>query len=138
MFIKDTDLIDVTVYYKKMGHRFLTYTENEFKKATLTEEEKKEYSSVTLKMKELTWGLYNELQEEAMREDTNGNSQFNVKIYKENRLLKLIKEWDAVGEGGNIVPINSNSIAHLAPDIAETILRGYDQFAFVTKEEEGK
>lgn len=138
MFIKESSVIDIKIYCKRQGHRYLAYTDTEFKGLGLKEDEKKGYAVLNLKMKELTWGLYNQLQEDAMVEDVNGNPQFNVKLYKENRLLKLIKEWDATGEDGNKVPVNNGSISHLAPDIAESILRAYDELSFVDKEEEGK
>ena len=138
MFIKDTDLIDIKVYYLKRGHKYVAYTEKEFGELKLKEDEKKPYECLSLKMKELTWGLYNQLQEDAMVEDVNGSPQFNVKIYKENRLNKLIKEWSAVGEDKKPIPINQEYISHLAPDIAESILRAYDELSFISKDEEGK
>jgi hypothetical protein len=138
MFIKDSDLIDINVYYRKRGNRYSAYTESEFGLTKLREDEKKHFKILSLKMKELTWGLYNQLQEDAMVEDINGNPQFNVKTYKENRLLKLIHKWDAVDEDDKAVPVNNSSISHLAPDIAETILRAYDEFSFISKDEEGK
>ena len=138
MFIKDTDLVDINIYYSKKGNRYLAYTQREFNISSLKEDEKKKYKTLSLKMRELTWGLYNQLQEDAMIDDSNNNSQFNVKVYKENRLNQLIKEWDATDEEGKVVPISSNSISHLSPDIAETILRAYDEISFIDKEEEGK
>jgi len=140
MFVKDTDLVDVKVYYLKKGkgHRYLSYTEAEFKGSVLKDDEKKQYKVLSLKMQQLTWGLYNQLQEDAMVEDINGNAQFNVKKYKENRLCKLIKEWDAINEEGKPVSIAPGSISHLSPDVAETILRGYDELSFVDEAEEGK
>lgn len=138
MFIKDSDLIDIKIYYIKKGHRYLAYTESELDTLNLLEDEKKKYKILSLKMQELTWGLYNQLQEDAMAEDINGNLQFNVKIYKENRLVKLIQEWDAKNDEGKPVPVASGAISHLAPDIAETVLRAYDEISFMSKEEEGK
>jgi len=138
MFIRDNDTIDVKVYYRKKGYRFVTYTSHEFEKSNLKDDEKKKFSEINIKMRELTWGLYNQLQEDAMTEDSTGKAQFNVKVYKENRLLKLIQTWDAIDGDSNPVPINNNSVSHLAPDIAETILRAYDEFSFISEEEEGK
>ena len=96
MFVKDTDVVDIKIYYRKKGRRYTSLTENELEKQNLKDDEKKAYKVVSLKMKELTWGLHNQLQEDGMIEDINGTPQFNVKLYKENRLHKLIKEWDAV------------------------------------------
>jgi len=138
MFINETDLVDVKVHYIKSNHRYSAYTNVEFEDMDLEEEEKKDYKVLSLKMRELTWGLYNQLQEDAMQDDHNGNPQFNVKLYKENRLLKLIKEWDAKTDDDKPVPIAQRFLSHLAPDIAETILRAYDEISFISGDEEGK
>lgn len=138
MFIKDTDIVDIKIYYKKRGRKHIVFTENDFKNLDLKDDERNKYKSLSLKMQEMTWGLYNQLQEDAMVSDSNGNPQFNVKIYKENRLNKLIKEWDAKDEEGKLVPVAPRQIAHLAPEVAESILRAYDDISFIDEEEEGK
>ena len=121
MFVYDEDLIDVKIHFKKRGHNYLAYTSSEFEDLGLKDEEKKEYSEVNIKMKELTFSLYNELQEDAMVETSSGEHRFNFKIFKENKLKKLIKEWDAKGKEDKPVAINENSISHLSPQIAEAI-----------------
>jgi hypothetical protein len=136
MFIKDEDVIEIKVYYRKSRNRYLAYTEKDYK--DVPEEEKAKYSPLVLKMKELTWGLYNQLQDDAMVTDAGGERQFNVKAYKENRLKNLIKEWDAKDRDAKPVPINEKSISHLAPAIAETILRAYDDASLLSEDEEGK
>lgn len=136
MFVRDDDLIEIKIHYRKAGYRYLAYTVKEYD--ALKEEEKVKLKPLCVKMKELTWGLYNELQEKAMIEDGAGDYRFNFKIYKENRLKQLIKEWDAVSEENKSVSINESSIAHLSPAVAEAILRAYDEISFVSEEEEGK
>jgi len=139
MFIMDNDLIEVKVYYKKAGHRYVAYTEKDFDKAVIDAEEKKKYTTLSVKLYEMNWGMYNELQETAMVENTQGDRQFNFKIYKENRLKKLLKEWDAVSpKDSKPVPINEKSIGMLSPSVAEAILKAYDDEAFLTEEEEKK
>lgn len=138
MFIKDSDLIEIKIYYKKKGNRYTAYTKMDFDAIVLKEDEKKDYSVLSLKMQELTWGLYNQLQEDAMVENANGNSQFNVKVYKENRLFKLLREWDAVSAEGKPIPITMVNVSHLSPAIAEIILRAYDEISLISEDEEGK
>lgn len=137
MFITDSELIDVSIYYKKAGHRYIAYTKKDFKDARLNDEEKSKYSKLTVKMSQLTWGMYNSLQEDAMVDSGSGDRQFNFKIYKENRLRRLIKEWDAK-QDNKPVPVNEKSISMLSPIIAETILKGYDEEEMLSEEEEGK
>ena len=135
MFVKDTDLINIKIYYKKDQYLYIAHSEKEFADLEI-EEEKNTFKEVNVKMKELTWGLFNTLQEEAMVDVGSGERSFNFKIYKENRLKKLIKEWDAKDAEEKPVPVSDKNIASLAPPIAETILRAYDETSFVTEGEE--
>ena len=137
MFVKDNDVVEIKIRFKKAVYRYDAYTEKELKEMDLKQEEKDKYKSLLVTMKLLTWGLYNDLQESAMvvNNDT-GDRHFNLKTYKENRLKKLLVKWDAVNDSGSPVAINEGSIAHLAPDVAESILRAYDEASFLTEEQE--
>lgn len=136
MFIQDDDVFELKVYYRKNKNRYMACTEKEFKE--LGEADKAKYKALLLKARELSWSLYNQLQDDAMIDNGSGDRQFNFRAYKENRLKNLIKEWDAKDKDGKPVPINEKSIAHLSPAIAETILRAYDDVSLLSEEEEGK
>lgn len=136
MFIREDDVIEIKVYCRKNKTRYTAISEKEYK--DLAEEEKKKYELLIVTMKELTWGLFNKLQDEAMVTNADGEQRFNYRIYKENRLKSLIKEWSAKDKDGKLIPVNENMISHLAPPIAETILRLYDEISFISEEEEGK
>jgi hypothetical protein len=138
IFVEDDDIIEIKVYCRKKGHKYEAYTEKELKdpKNKIKEEDKSKFDCLLIKMKTLTWGLYNQLQEDAMTENAAGERLFNFKAYKENRLKKLIKEWDAKGKDGRVVPVNDLSISHLAPPIAESILRAYDEISFLGEDDE--
>ena len=138
MLIYDEDLIKIQIYFKQVGHNFLAHTASEFEKLKLKDDKKAKFSEVNIKMAPLTFSLQNQLQEEAMVDDNTGSGdrRFNYKLFKENKLIKLIKEWDATGKEKKPVPVSKSSIEHLAPSIAETILRGYDEASTVTEEEE--
>lgn len=136
MFIQDDDVFDVKVYYRKNKNRYMAYTEKDYK--DLPEEEKTKCSVLSIRAKNMSWGLYNQLQDDAMVDNGSGERQFNFRAYKENRLKNLIKEWDAKDKDGKPVPINEKSIAHLSPAIAETILRAYDDVSLLSEEESGK
>ena len=136
MFIRDEDVIEIKIYYRKSKNRYMAYTEKEYK--DVKDDEKAKCSVLVLKMKEMTWGLYNQVQDDAMVDSGSGERQFNFRAYKETRLKTLVKEWDAKDKVGKPVPINEISISHLAPSIAESILKAYDEIAFLTEDEEGK
>jgi hypothetical protein len=135
MFIEDTDLVEVKIYYKKNGHNYKALTEGEVKSLKLKDEAKKKYQCLTVKMRTLTWSLYNDLQDRAMVEGASGERHFNFKLYKENRMKELVKEWDAQKDGKPL-PMDINMIGKLSPIIAEAILRGYDEISFVDEDEE--
>lgn len=136
MFISDNDDTEIKIYCRKKKYSYEALTEKEYKK--INEEEKKKYVELGVKCKTLTWGLFNQLQDEAMVETANGEQKFSYRIYKESRLKRLIKEWTAKDKDGKPVPVNESTIAHLAPPIAETILRAYDEISYLSEDEEGK
>jgi hypothetical protein len=142
MFIKENSTVDIILFYKKVGMHYLAFNEMKFKQEELTDEEKEQFKKLTVKMKQLTWGLYNDLQENSVDIDQQGNNQFNYRKYKELRLIKLIKSWDAKtkdSEGNEIpVKVNEKTIKSLAPEIAESILNAYDEMMFLSEEEEKK
>ena len=143
MFVKDTDLVSIRVYYKRIGdtgHKYAAFSSDE-----LGEEEKRtgDFSTLNVKMAELTWGLYNELQDGAMVEYElpNGETErrFNYRKFKEGKLKRLLKEWDAcetVNGEPKPVPIDDQNVSHLAPQIAESILSAYDAASYLTEETE--
>ena len=136
MFIEDADTIQITVKYVRKNYIYDAHTEKEFKELELGEEESKKYNSVIVTMKQMNWGLYNELQEDAMVDSGTGSKEFNFKVFKENRLKKLITGWDAKDKEGKLVPVSSKAIKQMAPAIPEAILRAYDEISFLDEEEE--
>jgi len=142
MFIQETSTVDIVIHYKKKGMHYLAYSEADFEDLDLEDEEKSEYKKITVKMKQLTWGLYNDLQEGSVDTDMSGNRRFNYKRYKESRLIKLIVGWDATAKDARgedvAVKVTEKSIKSLAPEIAECILNSYDQKVYFTEEDEKK
>ena len=80
MFIDSNDYIEVTVYYKKTGAHYVAYSKKDFEKKVIEEETKKKYSSVVVKMKTLTWGLYNNINEAAVIKSSNNDRDWNYKL----------------------------------------------------------
>ena len=143
MFVDLNELIDVVIYYKKVGRQYAAYNQKDFDALDLKDDKEKEkYSKVNLKMKQLTWGLYNELQENSITKGLNGDRTWNYKLYKENRLKNLVVSWDAKkkNEKGELVPVplNPESILSLSPDIAEAILSTYDSITLLDDAAEKK
>ena len=142
MIIKDDAVIEFKIYYKGPDKKYDAFTESELKlelkNAKMTEIEKEALKILNVKMKELTWGMYNDFQEQAMVDDGSGtgNRYFNFKRYKEHRLKTLIAGWDALDENNKPIPVSDKIIGRLAPSIAEAILRAYDEMAYLTDGEE--
>jgi hypothetical protein len=133
MFVNSKDIINVTLFWKrneKTGRIAVLRNLD-----GLDEDGKKAFTSVTFKMRPMSWGLYNELQREATFDKLTGDgAQLDWVKYKENKLLKLISEWDAKGKDDKIVPINPETIKSLHPLIAELALVEYDKQSLVDEE----
>lgn len=134
MFIVATDLWSFNIYYRKYNNKIDAFTESEFK--NLKDNFKDKCKKFNVKMKPLTWGLHNDLQEAAMVENESGDRYFNLKAYRESRIMSLLKKWDVKDSKGNIIPINKNYICQLAPSIPDAILRAYDERSFLNEDEE--
>jgi len=138
MFIDTNEQIKVTVYYLKKGYIYDAYTSSEFELLKLRDSEKTKYKELNLVMRQLTWGLQNELQDEALRELPDGTSKFQYKIFKEAKIEKTIISWDAKNEKDEPIDINLKIIRSLAPEIAEAIIRAYDTATLLGGEDEKK
>lgn len=141
MFLED-DLLDIVVFYRKKGRHYICYGSDDFEKSKITPEEKEKFEKLSIKAKPLTFGLYNDMQESALVPDNLGNKKWNYKVYKENKLIYIISQWDAKikdVEGKMVTaPINRNTIAKMSPDVAETILNIYDKLTLIEDDEEKK
>jgi hypothetical protein len=130
---ENDDAVTVLIYYKKRGRQYTVLSENAF--LNIDKDDQNKYSELKLRMKVLTWGIYNHLQEFS-------GEKFNFKKYKENKLRTLIIEWNAKKVGKNqeeiIVPVTKKSIENLCPEIAEEILKQYDSIMILDQEEEIK
>ena len=142
MFLDNVELIEIIIRYKKVGRHYVAYSQDVFNDVGISEEEKAKFSALNVKAHQLTWGLYNDLQEAAMVPDNLGNRKWNYKVYKENKLRKIISQWDAKttdAEGKVInVMVNPKTISNMAPDIAEAILNAYDKATLIDDAEEKK
>lgn len=136
MFIKDADFVEIKVYWKKTKNKYESYTENEFNKLKIKEEVKSQFNLLNIKACELYWELYNKMQEEAYEDAPDNTRRWSLKRYKENKLKKIVKDWDAKNEKGDKIPVSDGAILHLAPVIAEAILRAYDDATLLSEEDE--
>ena len=142
MFVENNNKIKIEIFYKKKGRLYSCYDSKSFEEEDMPEAERSSYKKVAIYMKELTWGLYNEIQEESFSEDHSGNRVFNYRLYKEKRLSRLIESWDAVRadpQGNPIpIPVNEENIKSLSPEIAELITAVYDDLSYFKEDEEKK
>lgn len=134
MFIDPNSTFDAIILYKKKGHSFVALTEKDVVKQNLTPEQKEDFKELKVKMRILTWGMHNELNDRAMIE-VNGTRQYSVKVFKEFKLYKILAEWNAKDEKGNAVPINMQTISNLDPVIAETLLWAYEIYSSSEQDE---
>ncbi len=129
MFIEKNDNKEITIFYKKEGFHYIVYSKVDFEKE-VKEDARAKFSSVVITVRPLTWELFNDINEAAVIKSKLGDREWNYKLYKENKLKTIIIGWDAKkkNEKGELVqlPVNSESILNMAPDIAEIVLNEYD------------
>ena len=139
MFIDTSDLIEIKIFYKKIKNSYIVIDEDKYEK--LSEESKGKYKCLTVKTRPLTWGMHNEINEESVTKDPSGARSWNSKLYKENKLKKILVSWDAQKETDGkmvTVQITYETIKMLAREIAETILTIYDSLMEMSDEDEKK
>ena len=134
MFIEKEDVIPISIHYRKVGHTYLCYNDEDYEK--LADKDAETYKHVNIKMAVTDWGIYNDLQNGAIETDEEGERRFNNKKYKEARLLRLIKDWDVKDKDDKVIKPTPERIQSLAPSVAETILDEYDKNTFLSEEEE--
>jgi len=144
LFVNMNDVVDVTIYYRKKNKQSQALTETEYNKLKKQSQKEKDeagfkeeyFRKLVLKMKELSWGLYNELQESSTESVEGGERVFNYRKYRENKFERLLVSWDAKDPHGNVAQVTPAMIRKLPPEIPDTALRGYDTISFLTKESE--
>ena len=136
MFIKKDDAIDIKIFYREKNHKYNAYSQEEFNKLELSNDEKLKYKELNLKMKPLSWGMQNDLNESAMVYESDGEKRFSYKAFKETKLQRLITSWDAIDSGGRNIPPSKDALCSLSPIIAETIILAYDSEEDMDEEEE--
>lgn len=144
LFVDNNDLVEIKIYYRKKNKKCQAFTEEEFntlKKKTEIEKnkigfEENQFKELNLKMKELNWGLYNDLQESSTESSENGERLFNYRKYREYKFERLLVSWDAKDPNGNVAAVNPVMIKKLPPEIPDTALKAYDTISFLDKDSE--
>ena len=137
MIIDENSITEIVVYVRRQGKRkYEAYTIGEIEKKKINEITKKSLSEVRVKMKELTWGLHNGIQETSYGEEKeDGSRQFSYAKFKEGKLNNLIVEWDVKNSEGEVVEINPENISRLPYAVAEAMLRAYDEESLLGEKE---
>ena len=140
MFIDN--YINIIIFYKKMGMNYIAFLKRDFYKKVPNELNRKKFLSVEIKLKPLTWGIYNDINDPTILKSEDGGKEYDYKVYKEHKLKIIIADWDIKKKNnkGELekVPVTEESILSIAPEIAELILKEYDEVTMISEEEEKK
>jgi hypothetical protein len=159
MLLTPKDTVDINLFYKRDGRTYLVLTEEELvervkelenikKKKVLTEDDQKQiedklkflgrdkFDTLSVQMKVLTWGDYNQFQDNATRTLPDGERHFDYKRYKEDRLKHLIVSWDLKDEAENVIEFNPRLLSNLPYQVGEAIIRGFDEVTYYDEERE--
>jgi hypothetical protein len=125
LIIDSKKLVLVDLFYRMTPGGLRVETSTVVK--NLPEDEQKEYSKLSLKLRPMNWKMYNTLQKESLIDSGSGQADtINWVLYKEKKLHAIVAEWNLTDEKGAAVPVNTDTIGALHPVIPEMILREYD------------
>lgn len=85
----------------------------------------KDAQQVTTTWKRVTWKEQNELFANSCYQ-TEGSIEVNSLVYRDLKLKKCLKKWDAKDEDGKDIPLNEETIGNLDPVIASALLRQFE------------
>ena len=141
-FVDPKSDIIVEVYYRKDGRRVYVYNKDELDVLRLSDsnlEKDKPFKCIRVRMRELNWGLHNDINECAITRNEEGDRYFNLKIFKETKLLKTIIEWNLTSKdiSGKYSPLKltPKNIGNLHQNIVEKIIIEYDRQCVLPEEE---
>ena len=132
ILVKQGDVVEVTVYYKETPKgNIVAKSSKEFE--TIHDEKKGEYKKLTCTCKRLSWKMQNDLQRNATKE---GADKWDWIGFRENKLAAILAKWDAIDEEGLAIKIEPKTISSLHPQIANSILDGYDEVSYLGEDEQ--
>jgi len=147
LFDSANTIIEIEIYYKRDGLAWFVYNDEEFKKLkerkTISDEEAIKYKCIKITARQLDWGTFNDAQEAAYQTVTGLDGQqerrFNLKLYKEAKLLRIILNWNLCKSVNDrqVMPleVKPEVIEQLPIPIVEKLLTEYDRQSILTEEE---
>jgi hypothetical protein len=135
MFIESGGEIAVEVYYKKGKNGTIKVKVDA---ESIPEKEKEAWTKASFTLKPLTWKQHNDIQRAATVNRGPGmGSDLDWVLYKERKLVTILKSWDAKDSDGKAVPVNQENIFKLCPQVAEALLNEFDKATVLGDEERG-
>ncbi len=133
MFIESSGEIAVEIYYKKAKNGTIHI------KTDMTDVTDKElWTKASFALKPLTWKQHNDIQRGATVNRGPGmGSDLDWVLYKERKLVTVLKSWDAKDADGKPIPVTQDNIFKLSPQIAEALLNEFDKATVLGEEERG-
>jgi hypothetical protein len=102
----------------------------------MTDDQKAVFKKLVVTLAPLNWKKYNETQRASMVDKGKGTGEeMDWLLYREKKLLAVMKAWDAKDEKGNPIPVTQENVFKLHPLIAEMIINEYDRVTFLGEEE---
>jgi hypothetical protein len=134
MFIENGSEIKISLYTRSEKNKLAVTTSiSELPEAIQAKYEKSEF-----KLKPLGWKQHNDIQRAAtINRGTGMGSELDWVLYKERKLCAVLVGWDAKDKDGKPIPVSDTNIFKLHPEIAEVLLKEFDD-ATVMGEEERK
>jgi len=135
MFIESGGEIAVEIYYKQSANGTVHIKADSVE---IPEKDKDVWKKASFTLKPLTWKQHNDIQRAATVNRGPGmGSDLDWVLYKERKLVTVLKSWDAKDASDKPIPVNQENIFRLCPQIAEALLNEFDKATVLGEEERG-
>jgi hypothetical protein len=135
-------LIEIKLYYKEIqkdGFTGVVVLKDDIAENLLKDEEKKkEVKVLNTKWKFLTWGDQNKITKQSERFTPDGIQDIDWFRYRDLRIKSCLQDWDVTDDKGNKIPVSSEIIDMLPPEIIVSLLDKYDNITRIDEIKESK
>jgi hypothetical protein len=104
-------------------------------------EKKKEIQILNTEWKTLNWKEQTEITKQATNHGAmpdGSDTYFDYYKYRDLRLKRCLINWDLKDETNNPVPVSSQNVDLLPPDVVATLINKFDEITSISPEEEKK
>lgn len=135
VFVNNKNLQYISIYYKANPNGGMKVVENI---DMIPEKQRDAFTELKFGVLRLNWALYTKLHADSLVDAGLPTERIDWNLHKKNKLIGIIKTWNAKDSTGNIIDLKPEAIMRLHPMIGETLLKKYDKINLLGEDEQGK